>query len=70
MKLTSKKTEGKRKEQVFRRGSWLIHHLQNMSYQKIYASWYYVVNDEVPSTSPQIIGKIEVIQEVDKKQGD
>ena len=77
MKLTSKKSWGKRKEQVFRRGSWLIHHLQNMSYQKIYIFWYYVVSDEAPSTSSQIIQPIELIQEVsklneqepDKKQG-
>ena len=63
MKLTSKKAWGKRKEQV-RRGSWLIHHLQSMSYQKIYTFWYYVVHDEVPSTSPQILEQIEVIQVV------
>ena len=63
MKLTSKKAWGKRKEQVFTRGSWLIHHLQNISHQKIYTFWYYVVNDEVPSTSSQIVGQIEVIQE-------
>ena len=50
MTLTRKKVWGKRKEQV-RGGSWLIHHLQNMSYQKIYRFWYYVVNDEVSSTS-------------------
>ena len=38
--------------------------MQNMSYQKIYLFWYYVVNDEVSSTSSQIIEQIEVIQEV------
>ena len=64
MKLTSKKARGKRKEQVFRRGSWLIHHLQNMSYQKIYTFRHYVVNNEVPSISSQIDEQIEVIQEV------
>ena len=82
MKLTSKKSWGKRKQHVFRR-SWLIHHLQNMSYQEIYTFWNYVANDEVPSTSSQIVEQIEVIQEVvlpgisklndwapDKKQGD
>ena len=82
MKLTSKKTWGKRKQHVFRR-SWLIHHLQNMSYQEIYTFWNYVVNDELPSTSSQIVEQIEVFQEVvlpgisklndwapDKKQGD
>ena len=35
MNLTSKKAWGKMKEQVFRKGSSLIHRLQNMSYQKI-----------------------------------
>ena len=64
MKLTSKKAWEKRKEQVFRKRSWLIHHSQNMTYQKIYTSWYYVVSDEVPSTSSQIVEQIEVIQEV------
>ena len=64
MKLTRKKAWGKRKEQVFRRGSWLIHHLENMSYQQMYTFYYYVVNGEVPSTSSQIVEQIEVIQEV------
>ena len=64
MKLIGKKTLGKNKEQVFRRGSWLIHHLQNMSHQKIYTFWYYPVNDEVPATSSQIVEQIEVIQEI------
>ena len=54
-----------------------------MSHQKIYTFWYYVVNDQVPSTSSQIVEKIEDIQEVvlpgifelnnsalEKKQGD
>ena len=63
-KLTSKKAWRKRKEQVFRRGIWLIHHLKNMSYQQIYTFWYYVVNDEAPSTSSQIVEQIEVIQEL------
>ena len=61
----------------------MIHHLQNMSHQKIYTFWYYVVNDQVPSISSQIVEKIEDIQEVvlpgilelnnsalEKKQGD
>ena len=29
-----------------------------------YTFWYYVVNDELPSTSSQIVEQIEVIQEV------
>ena len=58
MKLMSKKAWGKIKKQVLRRESWLIHHLQNMSHQKIYTFWYYVVNDEVPSTSSQIVERI------------
>ena len=41
-----------------------------MSYQKIYTYLYYVANEEVPSTFSQIVEQIEVIQEVDKKQGD
>ena len=54
-----------------------------MSHQTIYTFWYYVVNDQVPSTSSQIVEKIEDIQEVvlpgifelnnsalEKKQGD
>ena len=35
-----------------------------MSYQKIYTFRHYVVNDEVPSISSQIVEQIEVIQEV------
>ena len=64
MKLRSKKAWGKRKEQVLWRGSWFIHHLQNMSHHKMYACWYCVVNEEVPSTSSQIFEQVEVIQEV------
>ena len=64
MKLISKKVWGKWKEQVLGRGSWLIHHLQNMSHHKIYIFWYCVVNEEVASTSSQIVEQIEVIQEV------
>ena len=64
MKLISKKTWIKRKEQVFRRGSWLIHHMQKMFHQKICTFWYCVVNDEVPSISSQIFEQIEVIQEL------
>ena len=54
-----------------------------MSHQTIYTFWYYVVNDQVPSASSQIVEKIEDIQEVvlpgilelnnsalEKKQGD
>ena len=40
-----------------------MHHFQNMSYQKIYLFWYYVVNDEVTSNSSQIVEQIDVIQE-------
>ena len=36
----------------------------NLSYQKIYTFWCYVVNDEVPSTFSQIDEQIEVVQEV------
>ena len=55
MKLTSEEACGKRKEHVFRRGSWLINYLKNMFYQKIYTFWYYVVNDAVPPTSSHIV---------------
>ena len=54
-----------------------------MSNQKIYSFWYCVVNGELPSSFPQIVAKIEVIQEavlpgisklnysaLDKKQGE
>ena len=64
MKLISKKTWGKRKEKVFRRGSWLIYHLQNISHQEIYTFWYYIDNDEVPSISSQIAEQTEIVQEV------
>ena len=57
------KKNKKRAEQV-RRGGWLIHHLQNMSYHKIYTFKYYVVNDEVQSTFSQIVQQIGVIKEV------
>ena len=53
-----------RKELVFRGGSWLMHHLQNISHQKVYTFWHCVVNNEVPSTSSQIVEQIEVIQGV------
>ena len=36
-----------------------------MSHQKAYTFSYSVVNDEVPSTSSQIVLQIEDIQEVD-----
>ena len=61
MKFISKKAWRKKKEQLFRRGSWLIHHLQNISHQKICTFWYCVVNDEVPSTSSQTFEQTEVI---------
>ena len=64
MKLISKNAWGKRKEQVLGRGSWLIHHLQNTSHHEIYIFWYCVVNEEVKSSSSQIVEQIEVIQEV------
>ena len=35
-----------------------------MSPQEIYTFWDYTVNDEVPSTSSQIVKQIEVIQEI------
>ena len=35
-----------------------------MSHHKIYTFWYCVVNEEVPSTSSQIVEQIEFIQEV------
>ena len=44
MKLISKKTWGKIKKRVFRRRSWLIHHLQNMSHLKIYTLWWSTIN--------------------------
>ena len=53
-----------RKELVFRGGSWLMHHLQNISHQKVYTFWHCVVNNEVPSTSSQIVEQIEVIRGV------
>ena len=53
-----------RKELVVRGGSWLMHHLQNVSHQKVYTFWHCVVNNEVPSTSSQIVEQIEVIQGV------
>ena len=38
--------------------------MQNISHQKVYTFWHCVVNDEVPSTSSQIVEQIEVIQGV------
>ena len=64
---------GKRKEKVFRRGSWLIHFVKvinvNMVFKKHVSSenntfWHCVVNDKVPWTSSQIAQQIQVIQEV------
>ena len=63
-KLIRKEARGKTKELVFKRWSWLIHHFQNASYQKIYAFWNCVHNDEVPSTSSKIVEQIEIIQGV------
>ena len=63
-KLIRKKAWEKRKEQVFGRGSWLIHRLQNMSHHKIYTFWHCVFREGVPSTSSQIVEQIEVIQGV------
>ena len=54
----------KKKRTSTRRGSSLIHHLQNISHQKKCTFWYCVVNDEVPPTSSQIFEQIEVIQGV------
>ena len=42
----------------------MIHHLQNISHQKVYTFCHCAVNDEVPSTSSQIVEQIEVIQGV------
>ena len=38
--------------------------LQNISHQKVYTFWHCIVNDEVPSTSSQMVEQIEVIQGV------
>ena len=74
-KKVSKKSWWKRKENVFRRGSWLIHHvkvlyifmfLKNMSLQKIYIFWYCVVDNEFSSTFSQIVEQMKNIQEVVK----
>ena len=67
---------GKRKDKAFRREGlidryftceinsyMLIMFLKNMSHQKIYTSWYCVVNHEVPLISSQIVKQIKVIQE-------
>ena len=62
MKLTSKKTWCRRKEQVLRKGSYLIQHVQNMAYQKIYTFWYYVINDEIPSTFSQSFNKLRLFK--------
>ena len=62
--VKKKSAWGKRKELIFSRENWLIHHLQNISHQKVYTFWYCLVNDEEPSTSSQIIEKIEIIQGV------
>ena len=42
----------------------MIHHLQNIPHQKLYTFWNCVVNDEVPSTSSQIVEQIKVIKGV------
>ena len=64
MKLIRKEARGKTKELVFKRWSWLIHHFQNATHQKIYTFWNCVHNDEVPSTSSKIVEQIEIIQGV------
>ena len=53
----------KRKELVFSKGSWLIQHLQNVSHQKVYTFWHCVVNNEVPSTSFEIVKQIVLFNE-------
>ena len=42
----------------------LILCLKNMSSQKIYTFWWCAVNNEVLSTSSQILEQIDVVQEV------
>ena len=62
LKLTDNENDKKKNaELVF---SWLIHHLQNISHQKLYTFWHCIVNDEAPSISSQIVEQIEVIQGV------
>ena len=53
--VDKKNAWGKEKELVFTGGPWLIHHLQNISPQKVYTFWHCVINDEVPSNSSQIV---------------
>ena len=62
--IMMKLPEGKEKNRCSEEEVDWYTNLQNMSYQKIYTFWYYVVNGEVPSASSQIIEQIEVIQEV------
>ena len=62
--VKKKSAWGKRKELIFSRENWLIHHLQNISHQKVYTFWWSTISDEVPSTSSQIVGQIEVIEGV------
>ena len=81
MQFISENTWGKRKENIFRRGSWLLHHAKLNLFLKnkpVFSSenihvlilrlmyWLYsdIVNDDVSSTSSQIVEQIEVIQEV------
>lgn len=71
MLLISKKAYGKRKDKVFRRENWLMHHvkliyililfLKTMLHQEIYAFWFFVVNYAVQRISSQV-EQIEVFQ--------
>ena len=36
--------------------------MQNVSHQKVYIFWHGVINDEVPSTSSQIVEQITITQ--------
>ena len=38
------------------------HHFQNVFLQKVYTFWHCVINDEVPSTSSEIVEQIKIIQ--------
>ena len=72
MNLISKKTEKKRKEKAFKRGTWLIHYVKviyintvfekHFSSKNIYIFWYSLVNDEVPSSFSQTVEQVEDIQ--------
>ena len=62
--VRKKKRLRKKKRTSIQKGRWLIHHLQNISHQKVYTFWYCFINDELPSTSSKIVKQIEVIQGV------